>query len=280
MLVIDAHQHLWDLENSSYSWLTPEFGVINRTFDFSELEPQLQAYDVDRTVLVQAADSFEDTEAMLNVARRWARVAGVVGWAPLEDPADAAPAIERYSDQPIIVGVRHLMHDEPDPDWVVQPGVLASLGLLAEAGLTFDVVTKLPHHLEHVSTIARRHPNLRIVIDHLAKPPIANGELQPWRDLLATAALHPNVYAKLSGLNTAANWKSWSATDLQPYVDVALELFGPERLMFGGDWPVSILAGDYGMVIEAMRTTVGGLSPAEQEQVWGRTAATFYQLQL
>lgn len=280
MLVIDAHQHLWDLETGSYPWLTPDLGPINRTFAFGELEPQLQHHGVDRTVLVQAANSFEDTEAMLAVARRWPRVAGVVGWLPLLDPADAVAAIERYADDELVVGVRHLIHDEPDPDWVVQGGVLTSLGLLAEAGLTFDVVGVLPQHLEHVVTIARRHPGLRLVIDHLNKPPIASGEMQPWRALLAAAAECPNVFAKVSGLNTAADWATWSATDLQPYVDAALELFGPERLMFGGDWPVSLLAGDYGRVVEATRTNLAGLSPSEQELVWGRTAASFYQLAL
>jgi len=280
MLVIDAHQHLWDLENGSYLWPTPEVQVINRTFEFSELEPQLQMHGVDRTVLVQAADSFQDTEAMLAVARRWPRVAGIVGWVPLEHPADAAQAIDRYSQEPTIVGVRHLIHNEPDPDWVLKEGVLHSLGLLAEAGLTFDVVAVLPRHLEHVCTIARRHPNLRIVIDHLAKPPIASGTMEPWHGLLTVAAAHSNVYAKLSGLNTAADWESWSAADLQPYVDVGLELFGPERLMFGSDWPVSLLAGDYAKVVAAARTALAGLSSAEQEQVWGRTAASFYQLSL
>lgn len=280
MLVIDAHQHLWDLGSVAYPWLTPDLAAINRTFTFDELEPQLDEHGVDRTVLVQAVNSFEDTEAMLAVARERPRVAGVVGWIPLLDPLDAAPVIERYAEDPHIVGVRHLIHDEPDPDWVVRDGVLASLGLLAEAGLTFDVVGVLPRHLEHVVTIARRHPDLRLVIDHLNKPPIAAGELQPWRDLLAATAGHPNVFAKMSGLSTAADWNTWTASDLQPYVDVALELFGPERVMFGGDWPVSLHAGDYATVIAAARANVAGLSPGEQEQVWGRTAARFYQLAL
>jgi L-fuconolactonase len=160
----------------------------------------------------------------------------------------------------------------------MQRSVLDSLGLLAEADLTFDVVAVLPRHLEHVPTIASLHPGLRLVVDHLGKPPIASGGLSPWRELLTTAAAHDNVFAKISGLNTAAVWDNWSAADLQPYIDVALNAFGPGRLMFGGDWPVALLAGDYSAVVRETRAALSSLSPGEQEAIWGGTAIETYKL--
>ncbi|MEI6363316.1 MAG: amidohydrolase family protein [Actinomycetes bacterium] len=278
MTVIDSHQHLWNLEQGSYPWLTADYGVLYRTYAYDELEPQLASNGIDRTLLVQAADSFEDTEAMLSVADAWSRVAGVVAWAPLTDPSAAAGAVERYAADPRVVGIRTLMHTEADPDWVVQDTVLESLGLLPDAGLTFDVVAVIPRHLEHVPTLAARHPSLTIVIDHLAKPRIAAGEFEPWRGLMADAAAHPNVYAKLSGLNTAADFDAWTAADLQPYIDIALELFGPERLMFGGDWPVAVLAGDYTKVVAETRRALSRLTEQEQDMVWGGTAIHAYGL--
>lgn len=278
MTVVDAHQHLWNLERVDYPWLTAEFGAIFRTFEERELEPQLAAAGVDKTVLVQAADSVEDTDFMVEVADRWSRVAGIVGWVPLDRPGEAATELDRRSKDPRFVGVRHLIHNEPDPDWVLREPVLESLGLLAERGLTFDVVAVLPRHLEHVATLAERHPDLRLVIDHLAKPPIMDRGWEPWSELLERAAAHPNVFAKLSGLNTAADPDSWTAADLEPYVDRALELFGPSRLMYGGDWPVAILAGDYAKVWAETKVVLSALSQADQDLILGGTATDFYRL--
>jgi len=274
--IVDAHQHFWNLERNDYPWLTPELGPINRTFEEAELEPQLAAAGVDRTVLVQAMDSYADTEYMLEVADRWDRVAAVVGWVPLHRPDEAARALDRFGADPRFVGVRHLIHDEPDPDWLLREPVRDGLTLLAERGFTFDVVAVLPRHLEHVATLAERHPDLRLVIDHLAKPPIKERGWEPWSQLLERAAAHGNVYAKLSGLNTAADPETWTAADLQPYVDRALDLFGPHRLMYGGDWPVSTLAGDYAKVWEETRRAVQHLSPADQDRIFGGTAVAFY----
>ncbi|WP_248964074.1 amidohydrolase family protein [Sphaerisporangium perillae] len=276
MTIIDAHQHFWNLETGSYPWLTPDSGPIYRTFEPEELIPQLAAAGVDRTVLVQAADSYADTDAMLAQADACDFVAAVVGWVPLLRPAEAAEALERYRRHPSFVGVRHLIHDEPDPDWVVQEPVIESLGLLAEAGLTFDVVAVLPRHLEHVPVLAERVPGLRLVIDHLAKPPIREREWEPWASLLARAAEHPNVYAKVSGLNTAADPATWTAEDLRPYVDHALEVFGPDRLMYGGDWPMAILAGDYAKVWRETGVLLAGLPEADRAAVLGGTACRFY----
>lgn len=278
MRVVDAHQHFWDLEAVAYPWLTPADGPIHRTFDWPDLEPELAAAGVDATVLVQAANSVEDTEAMLAQADRHPEVAGVVGWADLTDTAAAVAVLDRFAADPRFVGVRHLIHDEPDPDWLLQDAVLDNLGLLAERDLSFDVVAVLPRHLEHVPTLAERHPGLRLVIDHLAKPPIRERGWEPWASLLRRAGQYPNVHAKVSGLNTAADWDAWSTSDLAPYVEHAVDVFGPGRLMYGGDWPVSILAGGYQPVWRATLELLAPLPDAERARVLGGTAVDFYRL--
>jgi L-fuconolactonase len=219
MPVVDAHQHFWNLETGSYPWLTPGSGPIFRTFEPEELIPQLAAAGVDRTVLVQSMDSYADTDAMLAQADAYDFVGAVVGWVPLLRPEEAARALERYRRHPRFAGVRHLIHDEPDPDWLLQEPVIEGLKLLAAAGVPFDVVAVLPRHLEHVPVLAERVPGLRMVIDHLAKPPIKGRGWEPWASLLARAAECPGVYAKVSGLNTAADAATWTGEDLRPYVD-------------------------------------------------------------
>ena len=275
---IDAHLHFWNLETGHYPWLTPEAGPIFRTFTPEEVIPQLGAAGVGGAVLVQAMDSYEDTDSMLAQAGTYDFVAAVVGWVPLERPDEAGQALERYAAHPKFAGVRHLIHDDPDPDWVIQGSVIEGLGLLAAAGLPFDVVAVLPRHLEHVPVLAERVPGLRLVIDHLAKPPIREGGWEPWASLLARAAEHPDVYTKVSGLNTAADPATWTAEDLRPYVDHALEVFGPERLMFGGDWPVATLAGDYAKVWKETGALLRGLSQEDRDLVLGGTAARFYRI--
>lgn len=279
-MIIDAHQHFWNLEEQSYPWLTPDAGAIYRTFEPPELEPQLQAAGVRATVLVQAMDSYEDSDAMLARADRFAWIAGVVGWIPLTRPAEAERALERYSKHPRFKGIRHLIHEEPDPDWLLQDSVTESLQLLANRDLTFDVVSVLPQHLRHVPTLCERVPGLRMVIDHLSKPPIKDKGWQPWADLLAEAAASRNVYAKVSGLNTAADWQNWTADDLRPYIDHALEAFGPERLMFGSDWPVATLADDYQRVLDETRRALQTLAPSDRERIFSGTADAFYDLGL
>jgi L-fuconolactonase len=281
-MIIDTHQHLWNLEKVAYPWLVPEYGPIYRTFEAPELEPQLRAVGVDKTVLVQSMDSFDDTNYMLDVAAHFNWVAGVVGWVPLLQPDEAARKLEHHrAHTPVFKGMRHLIHTEANPDWVVQEVVIESLRVLASMGYTFDVVAVFPNHLRHVPTLSAQIPDLRIVIDHLAKPPYPNpADMAVWREQIAAAAENPNVYAKISGLNTAVGKADWSAEDLQPAIDFALEAFGTHRLMFGGDWPVSILAGDYAGVFQATRTCLSHLSDSEQAAIWGGNANHFYNLGL
>lgn len=278
MAVIDAHQHLWNLNRVEYPWLDQNMGPVFRTIEEPELEPQLAAAGVDRTVIVQSADSAADTDYMTEVADRWPRIAGIVGWVPLDRPEEADKELDRRTADPRFVGVRHLIHTEADPDWVVRPQVQEGLGLLAERALAFDVVAVLPRHLEHVPVLAERHPSLRLVIDHLAKPPIREGGWEPWATLLRRAAAYPTVYAKVSGLNTAAEPETWSASDLRRYVDHALDCFGPDRLMYGGDWPIATLAGDYAKVWRETNAVLAGLGQADRDRILGGTAADFYRL--
>jgi L-fuconolactonase len=281
--VIDAHQHLWDLGRARYDWLTPEQAPIDRTIDWDELAPLMRATPISRTVLVQAADNAEDTSYMFEVAGAHPEVAGVVAWVPLDRPDDVADRLLDLRDRPGFAGVRNLIHDRPDPDWLLRPDVTHGLALLADARVPFDVVAVLPRHLEHVETLSERFPDLRMVIDHLAKPPIKGGAYEGgpgrWRRLMARAAANPNVYAKISGLYPASgDQRDWTPDDLRPYVDHAFEVFGADRLMFGSDWPVSVHAGGYLPVWTGLDTLFAELTPAERSAVTHDTAARFYDL--
>ena len=278
--VVDAHQHVWDLTVAEYPWLSPDYGVLYRTYGADELMPQLGRAGVDKTVLVQAADNRDGTEHMLSVAARFDYVAGVVAWVPLNRPDKLEKELERLSANPIVKGVRHLIHVEPDPDWLLRPAVVSALTLLAQQGLTLDIPAVLPRHLEHVPILADRVPGLRIVIDHLAKPPIKDRGWEPWATLLRRAADAPTVHAKVSGLNTAAALDGWTADDLRPYVDHAVDCFGPTRLMFGSDWPVLLLAGDYQRVWDETGRVLAGLEEADRRAIYGGTANDFYRLGL
>ncbi len=274
---IDAHQHFWNLDKVSYPWLVPEYGPIYRTFEAPELEPHIRAAGIDRTILVQAMNSYEDTDYMLDTAEAYDWIGGVVGWVPLDRPDEAASKLKEYANNPYFKGVRHLIHEEPDPDWVIRPQVIEGLKALASFGLTFDVVAVFPNHLKHVPFLAEQVPDLRLVIDHLAKPPIRDKGWEPWAGQLARAASYANVYAKVSGLNTAAS-EQWSAVELQRYVDYAIEVFGADRLMFGSDWPVAILNGDYASVWRETQVTLAGRSAVEVDAILGGTAAAFYRI--
>ena len=276
--VIDAHQHFYNFDRVPYYWPTPNEPELFRNFHPEELEPMLREHGIDQTVIVQADHSDNETEYLLEVAESNPWVAGIVGWIDLLDPEASAARLAALRNRPKFKGVRHLIHDESDPDWILQPAVLESLSLLADHGYTYDVVAVLPRHLEHVSTLAERLPKLRLVIDHLAKPQIRERHLEPWATLLRETAQYPNVYAKLSGLNTAADPHTWSGEDLKPYIEHAMICFGAERLMFGSDWPVANLAGDYAKVWTETNRALAAYSEAERQAILGETAIRFYQL--
>ena len=279
MAVIDAHQHFWNPDRVSYDWLGPDLGPINRAIEFPELEPLLAATGVERTVLVQSADNAADTDYMFEVAASHPEIAAVVGWVPLDDPAAVAERLPALRANPAFVGIRNLIHTRPDHDWLLRPEVLESLGLLAAHDVPFDVVSVLPRHLQHVPTLSDRHPDLRMVIDHLSKPPIKAGGDEPWRSRIARAAENPRVYAKVSGLYPATgDLAAWTADDVRPYLELALELFGADRLMFGGDWPISVLAGGYVRVWEELGRLFDELPADNRAAILGGTAAEFYRI--
>ncbi len=275
---IDTHQHFWNLTEAVYSWLIPAYGPLYRTFEAPELEPQVKAAGIDKTVLVQAANSYEDTAYMLKVSDMNDWIGAVTGWVNLENPDETDKRIEMYKRHPKFRGIRDLIHTEREPDWLLNDVVIESLKVLARYGVIFEVVAVFPNHLKHVPTLAEKVPDLKMVIDHLAKPPIKDRQMSPWSDQLKAAAASPNVYAKLSGLNTAADPSNWSAADLKPYIDFAIQVFGADRLMYGSDWPVCILAGDYNKVWVETQKALQGYSQAEIEAILGGTASKLYNI--
>jgi L-fuconolactonase len=277
--VIDAHQHIWDPNKAKYDWLGPEFAELNRVFEIDELLPQLAKLGIKYTVQVQSADNHEDTGLMRDCASKYAEVAAIVGFAPLDNPEETAKTIESWAKDDLMVGVRNLIHTKPDPKWLLRADVNESLALLANAGYTFDVVSVLPEQLATVSEISNSHPELRMVIDHMSKPPIGLSDDREWRKLMIEAAENPNVFAKISGLySSTSDPASWTTEQIRPYFDFALETFGPKRLMYGGDWPVALIAGGYERVWNGLLPLFNSLSSADREQILGRTAAEFYKI--
>jgi len=279
--VIDTHQHLWDLAKVEYPWLIPAYGPLYRTYLAAELEPQLAEAGVTATVLVQSANSFEDTVYMLDQADVYPWIIGVVGWMDLLNPEATAKAIERFSKNPTFKGMRHLIHEEPDPHWLLQEPIYESLKLLADAGLTFDVVATKHEHMECVPIVGEKVPHLKMAIDHLAQPPFKDGTPGQWGEDMRIAAANPNVYAKISGLGTASgDWEGWTADSIRELVHWTIDLFGAGRCMLGGDWPVSVLAGGYVKAITAYKQILSERSLAEQEQILYKTAMAFYGVRI
>jgi L-fuconolactonase len=274
--VLDSHVHVWNAARAAYPWLA-ETPQLPQAVELTDFWPGQAAVGVRQIVLVQAADNVEDTENMLRTARAHGQVAGVVVWLPLRDARAAAAQLERWRGEPV-VGVRHLVHRDPDPDLLRDPAVDETLDLIGERGLAFDVCAETPHLLGLVPDLAARHPHTTFVIDHLGKPPIRDRGWQPWASLLTAAAEPLNVVAKLSGLNTAAA-VGWTSADFAPYVDHALDEFGPQRLMYGGDWPFARLAASsYKQVWNGIYGTIRSLSDEDQREVLAGAARRAYRL--
>lgn len=276
---IDTHLHVWNMEKVDYPWLIPDYGPIYRTFEADEVAPQVKAAGVDKAVLVQAMDSYADTQYMFDTAAKHDWIGGIVGWVPLLKPDEAAEKLMEFKKNPLFKGMRHLIHEEKDPDWVIQDTVIEGLKVLASMGMTFDVVAVFPNHLKHVPTLSARVPNLKIVIDHLAKPPQDADARKVWQDQMKAAAENPNVFAKVSGLNTTTpDFANWTADDIKPAMDFALQTFGADRLMFGSDWPVAILAGTYAKVWEETNKVLATYTAAERDAILGGSAQKFYNV--
>ncbi|MFF7266739.1 amidohydrolase family protein [Streptomyces sp. NPDC008159] len=278
--MVDAHHHVWDLSVRDQDWITgPELAPLRRDFSLADLEPEARAAGITATVLVQTVTVAEETPEFLALAAGSDLVAGVVGWTDLTSPevADTLAGLRAGPGGEHLVGIRHQVQGEPDPRWLTRPDVLRGLAAVADAGLVYDLLVK-PHQLPAAVEAARRLPRLTFVLDHLAKPPVASGELEPWAGEIRRLAALPNTVCKLSGLVTEADWDGWRVADLQPYAATVLDAFGPDRLMFGSDWPVCRLASDYREVLDTAKTLVSGLSPAEHRDVFAGCAVRTYGL--
>jgi L-fuconolactonase len=270
---IDAHQHFWELARGDYGWLTPALGSIHRDFGPGDLQPHLRRHRIDATILVQAAPTVSETTYLLALAAATPFVAGVVGWVDLA-ATDAAARIGRLAEDPSLVGVRPMVQDIQDDDWLLQDELSDGFAALARHGLVFDALV-LPRHLPRLTEVVDRHPDLIFVIDHLAKPPVAEGTLAPWDADIAGLAQRPNVVCKLSGLITEAG-PEWSCDELRPYAAHVLDRFGPGRVLWGSDWPVVNLRGGYADWWQATEALLGSLPPEDKEAILGGNAQRVY----
>jgi len=275
-MIVDAHQHFWQVGRFDYPWMSSSVEVLYQDYLPDQLEPILAENGVSKTVLVQASNSVEESRWLLSLADLHPFIAGVVGWVDLMSP-DVDRQLDELSAHSKFKGVRHLVESEPEDDWLVQPEVLRGLRRLADYGLSFDLLVHT-RHLKYVPTVADSCPALSLVIDHMAKPPIASGEVTGWFNELKPVAVNTNMQCKLSGLITEANWTTWTADDLRPFIESALELFDAERLMFGSDHPVCLLAGSYNRVLDSFQEILVGLSEHDRELIFAKNAATFYRL--
>ena len=280
--VIDTHIHIWNIERVEYSWLKNDTSILNRTYLPDELHHHLVDANISKGLLVQAANNWEDTELMLKHAKENDWITGVVGWLPLANPAETEKLITaKYKTNTALKGVRHLIHTEPDDDWLLQPNILESLQLLAYYNIPYDLVGINIRHLEVALTVAEKIPSLRMVFDHLNQPPVAAKEkFGRWGALLTEAAKHPNFFAKISGLGTASgNLSGWQNEDIKPYIAFALEQFGTERCFCGGDWPVSLLAGTYSSTWNSYQSIILELlDEVSVQKVFSANAVNFYNL--
>lgn len=275
-MIVDAHQHFIHYNREQYPWIDDGMTILKRDLMPVDLAAASRPIGVDATVAVEARQTLAETEWLLDIAHRNPMVAGVVGWVDLRD-RDVEASLEEYSADPKLVGVRHVIHDEPDGEFMLRNDFCRGIGLLARYRLTYDVLI-FSRHLPQTLELVRRFPDQRFVIDHIAKPRIRDGELAEWRDRLRPVAQCENVYCKASGMVTEARPKLWKPEDFRPYVETVIELFGPERVMFGSDWPVCTLEAPYTEVFEIVDAAIAGLSTDERARVLGGTAAAFYGL--
>jgi L-fuconolactonase len=277
---IDSHHHIWDLSIRDQEWITGEaMQPIRRNFVISDLKDAIASSLIGRTILVQTVTDYAETPELLKIAQSEQLVGAVVGWLKIDAP-DAMEHLHRYLDLPgaeYLKGIRDIAQDHPDPNYLAKPETISNVRKLGELGITFDLLTKTPE-LAAAIKLVRACPDVQFVMDHISKPYIAKKEMEPWKSLITELAVLPNVLCKVSGLVTEANWKDWEAKDFKPYVDHVIEIFTPQRLMFGSDWPVANLGGSYAEVVELAEALTSQLSPSEAEFFWHKTAAAAYRL--
>jgi L-fuconolactonase len=281
-MIIDAHQHFWDPARADYPWMeAAELAPIRRAFGPADLAPLLRANGIDASILVQCRSSLEETEEFLRLASETPFIAGVVGWADLTDGA-LDETLHRLRGLPggdRLVGIRHQVHNEADPDWLLREDVQRGLAAVFARDLAYDLLVRTRELPAAVAT-AQAFPRARFVLDHAAKPPIADGFSGNWADCLAALAACGNVWCKISGLATEAAWDDWDAERLHPVIEHAAKCFGEDRLIFGSDWPVCLLAGSYGDIKRALEQCLMKLGPSARDKAFGANARAAYRLSL
>jgi L-fuconolactonase len=275
-MYIDAHQHFWNYDPREYQWIDETMTPLRRDFLPADLQDELEREGFRGSVAVQARQSLQETQWLLELAAQSPFILGVVGWVELRSP-QAGAHLKQLTQNPKLVGIRHIVQSEPDDRFLLQPDFLRGISLLAEFDLAYDILI-YPKHLNAAAELVRRFPEQRFVLDHLAKPEIKSGTINAWKKGIAELAAYPNVYCKLSGLVTEADWNRWKPDDMRPYLDVAFERFGANRLLIGSDWPVCTLAGSYARVMGLVKDYVSEHSEQEREAILGGNAKRFWRL--
>ena len=272
---IDSHQHFWTYNQQEYGWIDEEMASIRRDFLPDELKPQLENTGFQGTIVVQVRQTLEETRCLLRLAETTPFILGVVGWLDLCSPQLRAD-LKSFEGQSKLVGIRHIVQSEPD-DFLLRPDFLRGISVLEEFDLAYDILI-YPRHLPVAANFVCRFPRQRFVLDHLAKPPIKSGAVDSWARGIRELASFPNLYAKVSGLVTEADWQAWKPEDIRPYLDEAFKCFGPSRLMIGSDWPVCTVAASYDRAMNLVKDYLSNHTPAEREAVLGGNAAKFWRL--
>jgi L-fuconolactonase len=275
---IDAHQHFWRYDREAYAWITDEMSVLRRDFLPADLVAELSANGVDASIAVQADQSERDTLFLLDLAAKNAAIAGVVGWVDLRSPS-LPERLEYFSQFEKLCGFRHVVQAEPEDNFMLREDFQRGIASLAEFHFTYDILI-YPKQLRAAIMLAERFPEQRFVVDHIAKPEIKTGKTSPWAEQMRAVAANPNVFCKVSGLVTEADWGNWRADDFRPYLDVVFQAFGPDRLLFGSDWPVCLVAGTYSRVKQIVTDYARGLSETDKAKIFGANAIEFYGLRV
>ena len=273
---IDAHQHFWIYDPREYEWIDDSMAVLRRDFLPHDLKPELERAGFQGSIAVQARQTIEETRWLLELAESSPFILGVVGWVDLQSP-DVRSQLQAFAKNPKLVGVRHVVQGEPDDRFLLRPEFLRGISALEEFDLAYDILI-YTRHLPVAAEFVRRFPRQRFVLDHLAKPPIKNGALEPWTRGIRELAEFPNVLCKLSGMVTEADWRQWKPEHMAPYLDVAFECFGPQRLMIGSDWPVCTVASPYDRAMDVVKDYLASYPAAEQVAVLGENARRFWKL--
>ena len=275
-MTIDSHHHFWNYSESEYGWISPEMGLLRRDFSSTDLNTQLDAADIDAAISVQARQTIEETQWLLEIARSNPRIIGVVGWLPLADE-NLPDHLEQFSAQQKLVGLRHIVQDEPDDNFILGDTFNRGISKLAEHDLVYDILI-YQKHLSQTLELVDRHPEQPFVLDHIAKPIIDGPPNKEWMSGITELAKRENVSCKISGVATEVRLPDWNEDLLKPYIDHVLEAFEPDRLMFGSDWPVCLLRTNYRRWADLVRDSISHLSASEQSEILGGTAARVYRL--